>query len=265
MRKDGNCLALVATMSMAAASPALAQSTPTPTPSPTPTVTYPSTAKVPRNAFQTDLYQRSSIRSPELLRSALADRAEARRIYESQELHADSYRWAQRVAECIVEEDGDQAASLIAPDQYDELARAASTRYRWCLLQKAPEDAVELRNATLETLNSALAESMIIRDGITYEDRAPMVDVNEAERFSGVVPGADIDLDMIGRCVAVYSPGLVQRVLEAEPGSSEEQAALEQLYRTTPECGVNARPAKIPSSLQRVAVAKGLYLWTSRS
>ena len=265
MRRDGTCIALVATITMAAASPALAQSTPAPTPSPTPSVSWPTTPPVPRNAFQTGFEQRPSIRSPELLRSALADRAEAQRIYESQELHANSYRWAQRVAECIIAEDGDHAARLIATDEYDELARAASTRYRWCLLQKAPEDAVDLRNASLETLNSALAESMIVRDGIIYEDRAPMVDVNEAERFSGVVPGANVDLDMIGRCVAVYSPGLVQRVLDAEPGSGEEQAALEQLYRTTPECGISSRPAKIPSSLQRVAVAKGLYLWTSRS
>lgn len=262
MRTKPISFAIMVAATLFATGEAMAQSTPSPTPSPAPIPPPP--PKVPHNAFDVRQFERSSAFRPDLMRSALADRAEARRIYESPSLHAQSVVWASAVANCMVELDGERTGRLVASAQYDLLARAASTRYRYCLLQKASEDGVELKNASLETLNGALAETLLERDGITYEDRAPLVDVNEAERFSGVVPGARIDLDMVGRCVAVYSPGIVQRVLETTPGSAEEEAELEALYRKTPECGLGGRPEPIPASLQRLSVAKGLFLWVNR-
>ena len=92
-----------------------------------------------------------------------------------------------------------------------------------------------------------------------------MVDVNEAEEFSGLVPGAAPDFAMIGRCVAVYSPGLVQAVLATEPGSREERAAIDTLYAATPECGLSQAPGKVSPSYQRGVFAMGLYRWWQRS
>lgn len=262
MRMKAISFAIMVAAALFATGEAMAQSTPAPTPSPAPIPPPP--PKVPPNAFDINRFDGGSLIRPDIMRAALADRAAAQRIYETPSLHAQSVVWATAVADCMVEQDGDRAGRLVASSQYDSLARAANTRYRYCLLQKASEDGVELKNASLETLNGALAETLLKHDGITYEDRAPLVDVNEAERFSGVVPGARIDLDMVGRCVAVYSPGIVQQVLETTPGSAEEAAELEALYRQTPECGLGGRPDSIPASLQRLSVAKGLYLWVNR-
>ena len=83
-----------------------------------------------------------------------------------------------------------------------------------------------------------------------------------AHRFFGELTGA-VTFDSVAGCVAVYSPGLAYKVLQAPVASEAETAALQEVYKQTPECGLTAPPQAIPQLYQRGALATALYKWTN--
>ncbi|MBW0144920.1 hypothetical protein [Sphingomicrobium clamense] len=177
-------------------------------------------------------------------------------------LDADIYRYAREMGDCLIESMGDEVERILGRAYTDEdgtiRIEAGDVELRTaCIMQRG-------HLVPRETLNAALAEAFIARAEATFEDRAMSVDVNEAEDFTGLVPGAAHDFTMVGRCAAVYSPGLVQDVLATEPGSSDERDALNRLYAATPECGLAKSPRKVPTSYQRSVFATGLYHWWRR-
>lgn len=166
-------------------------------------------------------------------------------------IETERYRVAQEVAECLFSAMGDKVTTLVPTQANDgAIVIVGSSCYKQARAEVDQDSVV-----------GALSEELIRRKGKTYEPRALTVDVNAAEAFSGLVPGAAPDFAMIGRCVAVYSPGLVRDVLEAEPGTRKEKKALDRVYASTPECGLSKAPGAVPTTYQRSALAVGLYDW----
>ena len=91
-------------------------------------------------------------------------------------------------------------------------------------------------------------------------DRSPAGSAAAASAFYTDPAGPTIET--VGRCLAAHSPGLAYHVLQADVASKAEEAALAALYAATPECGVPKPPADIAPSIQRSAVASGIYHWT---
>lgn len=177
-------------------------------------------------------------------------------------MDADAYRYAREMGDCLVESMGDEVEGFLGTAFTDEdgsiRIQAADMKLRTaCIMQHG-------HLVPRATLSAALAETFLERAGASFEDRAMSVDVNDAEEYTGLVPGAAIDFEMIGRCAAVYSPGLVQKVLATEPGTDDERDAINALYASTPECGVAKAPRKVPVGYQRSVFATGLYHWWRR-
>ena len=173
-----------------------------------------------------------------------------------------SYSEAQSVARCVVAANSKRAAALVggpgtSDPTYSKLNSAMTMRLRSCV-----RDARGIVVPML--LSGAVAEQLLRSETGAYDDRAKLVNVDVAAKFHGNL-GAQIALDAISRCQAVYSPGLAHKVLRTEVGSSAEASALATLYAKTGECGAWEAPASVPRSYQRAAVAQGLYLWTHKN
>ncbi len=173
---------------------------------------------------------------------------------------AEQYSLAQTTARCIVGIGGSDAASLLGGDltddpQYQGVRTAVWREYRTCSRGG--------RVAPL-MLNYAIAEQLVLRAGSAgLEDRASFVNMDEAEAFYGSFEG-EVTLVKVARCVSVFSPGLAYKVLETPVRSEAEAAALDTLYRSTPECGVSNAPSDVGRAFERGAVADALYHWTQR-
>ena len=111
-------------------------------------------------------------------------------------------------------------------------------------------------------VNTALAEQILRSENKGFAAHVSPSDVNAAKAFYASAQG--VTMDSLGRCLAVYSPGMVQGVLGTTAGSTNEAKAFDALYAETPECGVRKAPSGIPANEQRNAVANGLYYWTHR-
>lgn len=171
----------------------------------------------------------------------LGARVDLSKMMRDQKGYARHYRDALKVAACIGE------AETPDPGLSFEQRLLA---HRDCLDKGERMDGLSLRAALGERDLGPL-------DGLP--DRALSVDVDAARRFSGVEPGAKIDMAMIARCAAIYSPGLAGKVLAPDPGSREgEGAALDALYAGTPECGLRQRPEALSTTFQRATVALAL-------
>lgn len=153
-----------------------------------------------------------------------------------QKRFARHYREAHAIAECM-------ATPALQAHSFEEVVLAR----RECLGEGEAMDGLSLR--------AALAER---RGGLSaaWPDRARSIDVDQVERFSGLVPGAKVDMTMIARCAAAYSPGMTATVLAGEPGDAKTEAdALDRLYGATPECGLRKRPPGLSTTFQRAALA----------
>lgn len=166
-------------------------------------------------------------------------------------IETERYRVAQEVADCLFSAMGEKVETVIPTQSNDGAIVIVGSS---CFKQARAE-------VDKDSVMGALSEQLIKRKGKSYEPRALSVDVDAAERFSGLVPGASPDFAMIGRCLAVYSPGLVQEVLETDPGTRQERKAVDRVYASTPECGLAKRPEQVPTTYQRSAFAVGLYDW----
>ena len=223
---------------------AQAQSTPTPTPTPTP----PPSAPAEMNW---------AIRNPN---ASFEDNFNSKVLLGSRLEPAKKYAAAKTVVDCLIRRAPKEAGSMVggpmtSDENYAALTKALSRRYSRCVENGAS-------GISMALVNGALAEELLRKENATLESRAMKVDVTAAEKFYGA--GQSPTMASIGRCLAIYSPGMSKDVLLSSPGSAEEKAALSSLFAKSPECGVRATPADIPIEEQRSAVASGLYLWTHR-
>jgi hypothetical protein len=171
-----------------------------------------------------------------------------------------TYVQAKAVAACLANRNKKDAGSLVggfmtSDTNFDALTRALSRKYQACVT----EDAV---GVPMAYINDALAEELVRRQNPALQDRVVPADAAAAKGFYATLDG--LTMDTLGRCFAVYSPGLAYRVLATGAGTPSESAALASLFSSTPECGVPASPKDIPAVEQRGAVAAGLYHWTHR-
>ena len=163
------------------------------------------------------------------------------------------------IAECIARRSGDRASSylgggLVGDPEYERISGALTGRMQSCARSEA--------TATAIAISGALAEQLLAAKPPHVQDRAPAVNEDAAHRFFGELTGA-VTFDSVAGCVAVYSPGLAYKVLQAPVASEAETAALQEVYKQTPECGLTAPPQAIPQLYQRGALATALYKWTT--
>lgn len=171
-----------------------------------------------------------------------------------------AYAQAKGVAGCVATRGKSNAGSLIggtmtSDTNFDALTRALSNKYRVCVAESAV-------GVPMSYINGALAEELVRRMNPSLQDHVVPADAAAAKAFYTAAEG--LTMDTLGRCLAVYSPGLAYRVLATSAGTADETLALATLYGNTPECGVRAAPNGIPAVEQRAAVAAGLYHWTHR-
>lgn len=192
----------------------------------------------------------------------LRRRNDMEQLFKQGDSAARVYDASKQMARCIVKLSGDRASGLFGgpgtdDPSYSNINRAlTSGRYGGCVRGG------DLSGLSRSLLSSAIAEELVIRgDKMLTDDRAAQVDATRAAAFHGALGGV-ADIATISRCAVVYSPGLASKVLKTESGSAEEATALEALYAQTPECGVPRTPTEIDRTLQRAALAEGLYAWT---
>ena len=184
---------------------------------------------------------------------------DARRLTNDASSAAALHEGALAIAECIARRSGDRASSylgggLVGDPDYERISDALTGRMQSCAREEA--------SATAIAISGALAEQLLAAKPPQVQDRAQAVNEDVAHRFFGELTGA-VTFDNIAGCVAVYSPGLAYKVLQAPFASEAETAALQEVYKQTPECGITAPPQAIPQLYQRGALATALYKWTN--
>jgi len=166
---------------------------------------------------------------------------------------------ARVVAECLVKRAKGKAGELLGgtPEDlnFEKLQKALTGKYDSCNREGAA-------GLPMIAINTALAEQILQSEKRGFAAHVSPSDINAAKAFYASAQG--VTMDSLGRCLAVYSPGMVQGVLGTAAGSTNEAKAFDALYAETPECGVRKAPSGIPANEQRNAVANGLYYWTHR-
>ncbi|MCM8557029.1 hypothetical protein [Sphingomicrobium sediminis] len=164
---------------------------------------------------------------------------------------------AQRVAQCLHRRAGEETDQLVGgamleDEKFERLANGLARRHRSCVTDES---------ATVpgEVLNAALMELLVLNGMDTMRFGLGSVPVAQAQAF--IEGDGEVDVDAIGRCVAILSPARSLGVLESEPGTDAELQALNSLYRSAQSCGLEESPEDIDPIFQRVAVAGGLYYW----
>jgi len=168
---------------------------------------------------------------------------------------------ARSVADCLARHAKAKAGELVGgpmtdDPKYDHLMRALTGKYNVCFTAEA-------RGLPMYVLNGALAEQIVRGENRAFKDFDTPADNAAAAAFYASAGGPT--MDSVGRCLAIYSPGLVYRVIAAPAGTPQETSAMSTVYSETPLCNVRTPPKGIPTSEQRAAMAVGLYAWTHRS
>lgn len=171
-----------------------------------------------------------------------------------------AYAGASSIASCLARRGRDQAGSflggsLMGDPDYAKISEALTKRYSNCASNTAA--------STARAISGVLAEQLLVKQAPALEDRASGVSESTAHAFFGDLTGV-VTFDNVASCLAVYSPGLVYKVIQTEIGSKGQTAALQALYQQTPECNMSAPPAQINPAEQRGTLATALYKWTHR-
>lgn len=165
---------------------------------------------------------------------------------------------ARAVADCLLTRAKGKAADMLAGSNdlnFSKLQKALTGKYSQC-------NRVSAAGVPLVVINTALAEAILRSENRSFQAHTNPTDWAAAKAFYTSANG--VTMDSLGRCLAVYSPGMINSVLATPAGSASEKKALEALYAETPECGVRVMPAGIPADEQRNALATGLYSWLHR-
>ncbi|WP_208402888.1 hypothetical protein [Sphingomonas japonica] len=186
------------------------------------------------------------------------------RLFQNPSAASHAYDRSLTIASCVVNVSGKRASKLVGgpttnDPSYSNLIRAMNSgRYPACI------DAGELNGLSPRFLSSAIAERFLIDEGAAGGGvKAVNVNADSSNAFHGDLKG-EVTIDNIGRCIAIYSPDLVRKVMETESGSAAESSALSTLYSQTPQCGLTGLPEGIPSTAQRMALVDGMYAWAHR-
>lgn len=169
------------------------------------------------------------------------------------------YRRAQPIAECLIKRN-DKAHTLVGgmmtkDPEFADLQYDLQKKDKACIAR-------DTAGIPMMVVNGALSEALLLSHDAKYQEKVMPKDIVGAQSFYLRKEGPTIET--IGRCMAVFSPGLIVKTLATKPGSKEETEAMTDLYGRTPECGVKTMPKDIPAEAQRAAIATGLYLWSSR-
>ena len=62
--------------------------------------------------------------------------------------------------------------------------------------------------------------------------------------------------------MAVFSPGLIRKLMVERPGTRSESEAIKAVMRSTPECRPVELADDIPDAAIRSALAAGLFHWS---
>lgn len=234
----GTVAATVGVALVTAAGAVPAQQVPPPTPAPTPIPRFEPRFGVP---IDFEMYfARDPVRS--------------RRAYET----------AVGFARCVSRFDLKTARALLdlAPGSPGEARRfqGLTRQFGGCVAFRA---AVPLRY-----LRGALAEIAVLRDAGVLADAVTQVEADRVKGYYTLAPSESptaeptaAAVERAARCQSVLVPGLVRKLLEAKPGSSDEAAALDRVYARAPTCAGADVPRRIAASLQRAYLAEALYQW----
>jgi hypothetical protein len=214
---------------------------------------FASAQTVPKGVFTPEMQHRPSNQSLQTefdnrkLRSQMSDAEIA-------------YAGAATIASCLVRRGRDQAGSflggtLMGDPNYTHIGEALTKRYSNCATNSAA--------STASAISGVLAEQLLVKQAPTLEDRATGVSEADAHAFFGDLNGV-VTFDNVAGCLAVYSPGLVYKLVRTDIGSNEQTAALQALYKGSPECRMSAPPEQINPAEQRATLATALYKWTHR-
>jgi len=181
-----------------------------------------------------------------------------RQLYASTEKAADAYIESAKIARCLATTgsiDGLVGSRRPSDEDFAALTGTLNGDRRDCLRNT--------RGGLPLMVSASLAEEGLKAMDVEWEDRAMSLDMDEAEAFY-LIAEEKASLDTIGRCLAVFSPGLAYKALNTEPGSTDEEGSFNTVYRSTPECGLATAPTGVPIPFQRAALAHGLYQWMNR-
>ncbi len=165
------------------------------------------------------------------------------------------------MASCLVGKAGARAGGLLGgpgtdDPRYDRLADGLGQRYPACYGGNEP-------GLQMDVINGALAEELLRLSPVALPDHVRPANPAAARAYFASEEGPT--LQSVGRCLAVHSPGMVNKVLATPAGSAAESQALEALFAETPECAVRQPPSGVSALEQRSAIAAGLYRWIHRS
>ena len=230
----------------AVAVPAVAQQAPAPTPTPTPTPA-PSSVETVYDSSRDARFQNNT---------AFEREFDLRRLFTGQDNGVKAYKDAMGIAKCLYKAaDGDVSPLVGGPlsddPEYTNM-KSAMRRPNFCMRRQQP--AADL------LIGASLAEMSVLAREDDLPPRALSLDMDRAEAFYTPSDGTST-LDHVGRCTAVFSPGLSMNVMKTKVGSDAEKSALDTVYAATPECGVSSTPDSIPVVMQRAAIAFGLEAW----
>ena len=170
------------------------------------------------------------------------------------------YADAQAVAQCLVKRVGAGSGALIGgalnnDPKFNRLSQALAGKYDSCTRSARG-------SVPLVAVNAALAEQLTRATSMSLPRYSS--GLNEVATKAFYEADGRFTIDNLGRCVAAYSPGLVNQVLSTSPGTRSETDALATVYAETPACSVRTTPADVPLIVQRNALATGLYAWLNR-
>ena len=167
------------------------------------------------------------------------------------------YAGAVTTAKCVIRRSNGNAAQyfggpMTKDPKYSALNELLTRKFSNCI------DVGE-KGVPMYVVNAALAEQLILADSTEYSDKPASLDMDKANAFY-LTDGKITSLEALSRCIAVNSPGLVQKLIKSQAGSEVEKAAIETAYSHTPECGVTT-PPKLANVEHREMLATGLYQW----
>lgn len=208
---------------------------------------------IPKGVFTPEMQHRPT-------NQTLQTEFDNRKLRSNMSVSEKAYVGAVSIADCLARRGHDKAGSflggaLMDDPNYTRIAEALTKRYRNC--------ATNAEASTASAISGVLAEHLLTKETPKLEDRAAGVSEADARAFFGDLNGV-VTFDNIAGCLAVYSPGLVYKLIQTGVTSDEEKAALQSLYGRTPECKMSSPPAQIDSVTQRGTLATALYKWTHR-
>lgn len=184
---------------------------------------------------------------------------ESRMKYNVADRAAAAQTAARNIADCVMKRAKGKAGDMLGGNaedpNFEKLQKGLSGKYSSCNTEGSA-------GVPMLAINTALAEQILRTENRSLQPHFTPTDLAVAKAFYASAGG--LSMDSLGRCLAVYSPGMVNMVLTQASGSAGEKQALNNLFAETPECGVRSSPSNIPTDEQRNAIATGLYQWLHR-